>query len=147
MPLSAIMAYSVRVFSNVAIAQLSHEVADLLCGQVERRSGGGIPAEGRSKKREFRISRSHRNSRLDGGLTYRSSRVLLARFPVETTPRAGCLLMKSSPIGQSRYGARQRRGLSSPRLFQKQPSQCYFVCSSSHSVLSGTSFRWRHHHH
>ena len=70
MPPSAIMAYSVRISSNVAIAQLSHEVADLPYVQVERRSGGGMPAEGRSKKQEFRISRSHRNSRLDGGLTY-----------------------------------------------------------------------------
>ena len=44
MPQSAIMAYSVRVFSNVAIAQLSHEFADLNYVQVERRSGGGMPA-------------------------------------------------------------------------------------------------------
>ena len=47
------MAYSVRTDSEVTVAQLGHEVADLSLGQVERGPEGGMPAameEYRSKE-------------------------------------------------------------------------------------------------
>ncbi len=44
MPPLPIMAYSVRTDSEVTVAQLGHEVADLSLGQVERGPEGGMPA-------------------------------------------------------------------------------------------------------
>ena len=89
MPPIPIMAYSVRADSEVTVAQLGHEVADLSLGQVERGPEGGMPAATEGGM-EFRMNKGHRKI-VDGPIDSRLV-VLLYESPY---------LLRSPPLGRA----------------------------------------------